>query len=387
MRYYSLGLSVEPRVTGLRDAQAQIIIDEKAFSKEYAEQFFDFFNILRYRDRKNKHPDFDVVVENAVKLKTAKEVDFYRFSPALAGCPFMVSHKAMAFLEQFNLGAHYFYKVYSDRGNGKEHAWNLLYLIWHEYDAIDFSQSLFKKGHIITGDFQLLKFRNAQEYIDHSGVPENIKIALSAGFDEGLDLFYLRSGGLFISERLWKAIQAEGLTGLDIYGMPACFISGKEPITPFVLVPHDDSWVEEYEKESEKISKALGDSILSVHHIGSTAVPGLMSRPVIDIAVAFRKFYDRRIEKKLEKLGYISRGQNYMNGFWFSKTGEVTFHLHFDSEDMEVIKKQVKFRNRLKRDEELRRKYEAFKVAGSKNRDVDDIEYIVEKGAFIEEHL
>ena len=54
---------------------------------------------------------------------------------------------------------------------------------------------------------------------------------------------------------------------------------------PIVVVDYDPNWPALYEAESERISSALGGQVVQIEHIGSTAVPGLAAKPVIDISV------------------------------------------------------------------------------------------------------
>ena len=51
------------------------------------------------------------------------------------------------------------------------------------------------------------------------------------------------------------------------------------------VVPHDPAWQHAFEKESGEIRRVLVDNLLSIHHIGSTAIPGIYAKPVIDFLV------------------------------------------------------------------------------------------------------
>ncbi len=51
------------------------------------------------------------------------------------------------------------------------------------------------------------------------------------------------------------------------------------------IVPYDPEWVSWYEMEAENLKLIFGDSLLGIEHIGSTSVPGLAAKPIIDIAV------------------------------------------------------------------------------------------------------
>ncbi len=52
---------------------------------------------------------------------------------------------------------------------------------------------------------------------------------------------------------------------------------------PVVLVDYDERWPELYQREADRISDLLGDGVLLIEHVGSTAVPGLAAKPIIDI--------------------------------------------------------------------------------------------------------
>jgi len=51
------------------------------------------------------------------------------------------------------------------------------------------------------------------------------------------------------------------------------------------VVSYNPNWKEMYKEESEKIKNILDDIIIDIHHIGSTAIPGIKAKPVIDILV------------------------------------------------------------------------------------------------------
>ena len=55
------------------------------------------------------------------------------------------------------------------------------------------------------------------------------------------------------------------------------------------VVPHDPAWREAFEAEAAALSSVLGDEALAVHHIGSTAIPGISARPTVDVLIEVRK--------------------------------------------------------------------------------------------------
>ena len=52
-----------------------------------------------------------------------------------------------------------------------------------------------------------------------------------------------------------------------------------------VVVPHDVRWREEFASESVLVARCLGENVVATHHIGSTAIPGIFAKPIIDILV------------------------------------------------------------------------------------------------------
>lgn len=72
------------------------------------------------------------------------------------------------------------------------------------------------------------------------------------------------------------------------------------------LVDYDPLWPEQFSEEAARIEAALGDSIVVIEHFGSTAVPGLSAKPVIDLLVAVRSLTEARTRAvpALEALGY-----------------------------------------------------------------------------------
>ena len=57
-------------------------------------------------------------------------------------------------------------------------------------------------------------------------------------------------------------------------------------MTELRLAEYDPAWEELFDTEASRIADALGDLVVAIEHVGSTAVPGLAAKPTIDIAVA-----------------------------------------------------------------------------------------------------
>src|SRR5881397_1135595 len=64
--------------------------------------------------------------------------------------------------------------------------------------------------------------------------------------------------------------------------------------TEVVVVPYDPRWPLLFQETSAQLRAALGPSILGVHHVGSTAVPGLCAKPILDVLVSVPHFADAK---------------------------------------------------------------------------------------------
>jgi GrpB-like predicted nucleotidyltransferase (UPF0157 family) len=75
-----------------------------------------------------------------------------------------------------------------------------------------------------------------------------------------------------------------------------------------VLAEYDPEWPKWFEQAAEQIRAALGDAALEIHHVGSTSVPGLMAKPLIDINLVVADTTDEEAYvPKLEAVGYVLR--------------------------------------------------------------------------------
>src|SRR5688500_5368334 len=77
---------------------------------------------------------------------------------------------------------------------------------------------------------------------------------------------------------------------------------------PVLLVEYDPAWPDLFEREAERIRAALGESALQIEHVGSTAVPGLAAKPIIDINLVVADSTDEdAYVPALEAAGYVLR--------------------------------------------------------------------------------
>ena len=142
-------------------------------------------------------------------------------------------------------------------------------------------------------------------------------------------------------------------------------IVGEAPVTfqPIVLVEYDPAWPGLYEREEARIRNALGDRALLVEHVGSTSVPGLPAKPIVDIVLVVGDSSDEvDYVPRLEAAGYVLR---IREPDWYEhrmfKGPDTNVNVHVYSEGCEEIERYLLFRDWLRRDPVDRERYEQAK--------------------------
>lgn len=128
-----------------------------------------------------------------------------------------------------------------------------------------------------------------------------------------------------------------------------------------VVVPYQTDWPQLYAQEAAKIKEALGDNCIAVHHIGSTSVPGLSAKPVIDM-IAVIKNPDTAVAP-LENLGFQYKGEyNIPMRLYFNRSTGIDTNLHVYQENHPEIDLNLLFRDYLRQHPEARDEYAKLKA-------------------------
>lgn len=132
------------------------------------------------------------------------------------------------------------------------------------------------------------------------------------------------------------------------------------------LVPHDAAWAALFAAEAAELRRSLGPLALSVEHVGSTAVPGLAAKPVIDLQVSVRSLAPRdAFDAALARLGYrhVPLGDFDRVYPFFQKPAEwpSTHHVHLCEAGGEQEWRHLAFRDALRADRELAAAYGRLK--------------------------
>ena len=137
------------------------------------------------------------------------------------------------------------------------------------------------------------------------------------------------------------------------------------------LVEHDPGWARAYQDEARRILAALGNCAMGIEHFGSTAVPGLRAKPILDIVVGVRgaavAHYCVRL---LSSTAYEYLGTDVVPGaHLFGKGTPRTCHLHVVEWGGPGWRDRLLFRDLLRADRCLAEPYEALKVALARAHD------------------
>ena len=156
---------------------------------------------------------------------------------------------------------------------------------------------------------------------------------------------------------------------------------------PVRIAAYDPRWPERFEQERAALEGAIGEWIVGgIHHVGSTAVPGLDAKPVIDILVGVESLEaSRGCFDPLAQLDYLYAPYRTEEMHWFCKPhpSRRTHHLHLVPAKSRRFEEGLAFRDRLRADPVVAAAYAALK-RGLATRFADDREaYTDAKAAFI----
>ncbi|MGD2251925.1 MAG: GrpB family protein [Anaerolineales bacterium] len=133
------------------------------------------------------------------------------------------------------------------------------------------------------------------------------------------------------------------------------------------IVQYNPAWADLFELEAESLLDALGDNVLSIEHIGSTSIPGLAAKPIIDIMIAADSLEKAtELIPTMEEIGYEYRPHDPIPGRRFfvkESSPEVrTHHANLTTLDSLFWRNQILFRNYLRTHDQLASEYADLKI-------------------------
>ena len=156
------------------------------------------------------------------------------------------------------------------------------------------------------------------------------------------------------------------------------------------LVPYDSAWPRAFAAEADRLRHALPDLLVDLHHMGSTAIPGIIAKPVIDILAVVEKVeaLDAHSEA-FEALGYEVMGEFGIPGRrYFRKddaSGRRTHHVHAFARGSGEIARHLDFRDYLRAHPAAAEAYAVLKRTLALECGDDTRRYTEGKAAFVRE--
>lgn len=161
------------------------------------------------------------------------------------------------------------------------------------------------------------------------------------------------------------------------------------------IVEYNPGWPKMFEKEKDFLQNNLPDSLVNrIEHFGSTAVPGLSAKPIVDILVEVSSLEETKniivpilVDQGYEYFWRPTIGEQPPFYAWFIKRnseGKRSFHIHMVEADSELWDRLF-FRDYLKEFPAEAKRYDTLKKSLAKRHGHDRVEYTKQKSAYIEQ--
>lgn len=156
-----------------------------------------------------------------------------------------------------------------------------------------------------------------------------------------------------------------------------------------MLVPYDPAWPGHFAAERARLLELFADALREVVHIGSTAVPGLPAKPIIDLMAGVDSLADAdALMAPLLEAGYVTSAEfnaALTDRRWLMRhaEGRRTHHLHLVVHDGRLWRERLAFRTALRADPALAERYALLKAELAARHPDDREAYTRAKGAFV----
>ncbi len=159
-----------------------------------------------------------------------------------------------------------------------------------------------------------------------------------------------------------------------------------------LLVAYDPLWPAAFEEEKVRLENALGPVVKGIEHYGSTAVPGLCAKPILDVMVGVLPLSEwQKCKPALEDLGYdYAEGAGVPEHYIFGRgrdRSERTHLVHVVEYEGASWRGSLVFRDALRRDASLRESYALEKRRAAASASGNRAGYNLQKGTFISESI
>lgn len=163
------------------------------------------------------------------------------------------------------------------------------------------------------------------------------------------------------------------------------------PMTKVFVGPYDPNWADAFTAEARRIRSALGETAVAVHHIGSTAIPGIYAKPIIDILLVVSDLESLDLASSaLMQLGYEGKGEfGIPERRYFRKIspeGVRTHQIHAFKRGSAEVRRHLAFRDYMIAHPAVAESYGRLKqqLAAAFPNNIEA--YIEGKNSFVKEH-
>jgi GrpB-like predicted nucleotidyltransferase (UPF0157 family) len=155
---------------------------------------------------------------------------------------------------------------------------------------------------------------------------------------------------------------------------------------------YNPEWPEWFDSICRILIPALGDSFLRIEHVGSTSIPGMVAKPIIDIDIVIEDGRFEEVKEKLIQIGYVHEGDKGIPGreAFESDAVEVEHnlprhHLYVCAEDNDQLRRHLAFRDFLKENRDYHARLSQLKLALAEEYGDDKYAYMDGKSALVGE--
>lgn len=155
------------------------------------------------------------------------------------------------------------------------------------------------------------------------------------------------------------------------------------------LRPYAPEWKRLFELEKDILNEKIGKYVLDIQHVGSTAILGMLAKPVIDIGIAVLDFEKSSIcIHPIEELGYVYRGEfGIPRRHYFVKGRPRTYQIHMNEINSEQWRNLLIFRDYLLQHKNTAEQYAQIKIKLAQKYPIDREKYQEGKSPFIRKVL
>lgn len=153
----------------------------------------------------------------------------------------------------------------------------------------------------------------------------------------------------------------------------------------YLLARHDPNWLKLAAEEIENLRPIFGPCLVQAHHVGSTSIPGIMAKPILDLVAEVTDMTELDARRpEFEAIGYVWRGEFGIPGRRYIRPDDNRVHWHCYAAGTERVHEHLAFRDFLRTYPSKAQVYEAAKVDAMAKHEAGGSNYLDEKSPTVE---